>query len=102
MTFFDHLQIASVVIFLLVIISRAVYMIARRGINPIVIGGGKKGLVRLVELLSFGGLVLWIIELVLYAVHSDFHIFPAPLNPLLLDSQIGKILGAILVFMGLL
>ena len=70
MAFFDYLQIASVVIFLLVITSRAVFMIASRGINPIVIGGGKKGLVRVVELLSFAGLVLWIIELLLYGVDS--------------------------------
>ena len=102
MTFFDYLQIASVVIFLLVIISRAVYMIASRGINPIVIGGGKQGLMWIVELLAFGGLVLWIIELVLYAVHADFHIFPAPLNQLLIDSEIGRIIGATLVFIGLL
>ena len=102
MTFFDYLQIASVVIFLLVITSRAVYMIASRGINPIVIGGGKKGLVRIVELLAFGGLVLWMIEFVLYAVHADFHIFPAPLNQILIDSQISRIIGAALVFIGLL
>ena len=102
MTFFDYLQIASVVTFFLVITSRAVYMIASRGINPIVIGGGKKGLVRIVELFSFGGLVLWMIELVLYSVHADFHIFPAPLNQLLINSQIARIIGATLVFIGLL
>jgi protein-S-isoprenylcysteine O-methyltransferase Ste14 len=102
MTFFDYLQLASVVIFLLVISSRAIYMIAGRGINPIVIGGGKKGLVRLVELVSFGGLVLWILEFVLYAVHADFHIFPAPLNQVLIDSQVSRIIGAVLVFVGLL
>ena len=102
MTFFDYLQIASVVIFLLVIVSRAVYMFASRGINPIVIGGGKQGLVRIVELLAFSGLVLWIIELVLYAVHADFHIFAAPLNQLLIGSQIGRIIGATLLFIGLL
>ena len=102
MTFFDYLQLASVVIFLLVISSRAVYMIASRGINPIVIGGGKKGLVRLVELVSFGGLVLWILEFVLYAVHADFHIFPAPLNQVVIDSQLSRIIGAVLVFVGLL
>lgn len=102
MKFFDYLQIASVVIFLLVITTRAVYMIASRGINPIVIGGGKEGWVRIVELLSFGGLVLWMIELVLYAVHADFHIFPAPLNQILIDSQISRIIGATLLFIGLL
>ena len=102
MTFFDYLQIASLVIFLLVITSRAFYMIVSRGINPIVIGGGKKGLVRIVELLSFGGLVLWMIELVLYAVHAGFHIFPTPLNQILVDSPVSKITGATLVFIGLL
>lgn len=102
MGFFDYLQIASVVLFLLVITTRAIFMIASRGINPIVIGGGKKGLVRIVELLSFGGLVLWIIELLLYAVHADFHIFPAPLNQVLIDSKMSRITGAILLFVGLL
>src|SRR5918993_3401555 len=102
MTFFDYLQIASVVIFLLVITSRAVYMIASRGINPIAIGGGKKGLVRIIELASFSGLVLWMIELVLYAVQADFHIFPAPLNRVLIDSEISRIIGAILLSIGLL
>ena len=102
MVFFDYLQIASVVVFMLVITSRAIFMIVSRGINPIVIGGGKKGLVRIVELLSFGGLVLWIIELLLYAVHADFHIFPAPLNQVLIDSQISRIMGAILLIVGLL
>ena len=102
MTFFDYLQLASVVIFLLVIASRAVYMIVSRGINPIVIGGGKKGLVRIVELVAFGGLVLWILELVLYAVHANFHIFPAPLNQVLIDSQVSRTVGATLVFVGLL
>ena len=102
MTLFDYFQLASVVVFLLVISSRAVYMIASRGINPIVIGGGKKGLVRIVELVSFGGLLLWLLEFVLYAVHADFHIFPAPLNQVLLDSQLSRALGAILVFVGLL
>ena len=77
-------------------------MIASRGINPIVIGGGKKGLVRIVELASFAGLVLWMLEFVLYAVHADFHIFPAPLNQVLVDSQISRTLGATLVFVGLL
>ena len=102
MTFFDYLQIATVVMFLLIISSRAIYMISRRGINPIVIGGGKKGLVRIVELLAFSGLLVWIVELLLYAFHADFHIFPAPLNQVVIDSPIVKIIGAALVSIGLL
>ena len=100
MNFFDYFQIASVCVFLLIIISRAVYMVASRGINPIVIGGGKKGLVLLVELLAFGGLLVWTIELLLYAFHSDFHIFPAPLDQVLIDSQILKTIGVLVVTVG--
>ncbi len=102
MNFFDYFQIASAVVFLLVIASRAVYMMASRGINPIVIGGGKKGLVRAIELMSFGGLLLWIIEVLLYAFHADVHIFPAPLNQVLIDSQVSRIIGVLLVSTGLL
>ena len=102
MTFFDYLQIATVVIFLLVVASRAVYMISSRGINPIAIGGGKKGLARVIELVSFSGLVIWIVEVLLYAFHADFHIFPAPLNQVLIDSHTVKIIGAVLVLAGLL
>ncbi|HEY5884752.1 MAG TPA: isoprenylcysteine carboxylmethyltransferase family protein [Pyrinomonadaceae bacterium] len=102
MTFFDYFQVASVVIFLLVISSRAVYMISSRGINPIVIGGGKKGLARVVELVSFTGLVVWIVELLSYAFQADFHIFPAPLNQVLIDSPFSRTAGAILISIGLL
>ena len=102
MNFFDYFQIASVVAFVLVIAGRATYMISSRGINPIVIGGGKQGLARTIELMSFGGLLVWIIELLLYAFHADFHIFPPPLNQVLIDSQISRIIGVLLVSTGLL
>lgn len=102
MIFFDYFQIASVAVFLLVVASRAVYMMASRGINPIVIGGGKKGLVRAIELLSFGGLLLWIIGVLLYAFHADIHIFPAPLNQVLLDSPVSRVIGVLLISTGLL
>ena len=102
MTFFDYFQIASVVIFLLIIASRVVYMKATRGVNPIAIGGGKKGLVLIVELFAFGGLVLWIIEMVAYALHANFHIFPSPLDMVLIDSNVARIAGVVLVSIGLL
>lgn len=101
MTFFDYFQIASIVIFLLIIASRVGYMLATRGVNPIAIGGGKKGLVLVVELLAFGGLVLWMIEVVAYALHADFHIVPSPLATVLIDSNPARIVGTVLVSIGL-
>ncbi|MDQ5846740.1 MAG: isoprenylcysteine carboxylmethyltransferase family protein [Acidobacteriota bacterium] len=102
MNFFDYFQVASVVAFLLIIISRAVYMRLSRHINPIVIGGGKEGVVLVVELLAFAGLVVWMIELLLYAFHSSVHIFPSPFDAILVDSPIAKWIGVALVSVGIL
>jgi protein-S-isoprenylcysteine O-methyltransferase Ste14 len=102
MNVFDYLQIASVVIFLLIIASRVVYMLTTRGVNPIAIGGGKKGLSLLVELVAFGGLVLWMIEVIAYALHADFHIFPPPLDMVLIASEVARIAGVVLVSIGVL
>jgi protein-S-isoprenylcysteine O-methyltransferase Ste14 len=102
MDFFDYFQIASIVIFLLIVASRVIYMRTTRGVNPIVIGGGKKGLVLIVELVAFAGLVLWMIDVISYAVHANFHIFPSPLNMVLVESDAAKIAGVSLVSIGLL
>jgi protein-S-isoprenylcysteine O-methyltransferase Ste14 len=100
MSFFDYFQLGSVIVFLLIIVSRAVYMNVARKVNPIVIGGGKAGLALIAEILSFAGLVVWIIELMSYALHRDFHIFPAPFSSVLIESPIAKWLGVLLVLIG--
>lgn len=102
MNFFDYFQIASIVIFLLIIVSRVIYMRTTRGVNPIVIGGGKKGFVLIVELVAFAGLVLWMIDVISYAVQANFHIFPSPLNMVLVESDAAKIAGVALVSIGLM
>ena len=80
MDFFDYFQIASVAIVLLIFVGRASYLRFSRGINTIVIGGGKKGFSLAVEMIAAVGLVVWIIEVLLYALYSAFHIFPSPLD----------------------
>lgn len=102
MNFFDYVQIASIVIFLLIIAGRVVYMLTTRGVNPIAIGGGKKGLVLIVELVAFTGLVLWMIDVIFYALHANFHIFPSPLDMVLIDSEAARIVGVALISIGLL
>lgn len=102
MNFFDYFQLGSVVLFLMIIICRAVYMNITRKINPIVIGGGKTGFRLVIELLAFTGLVLWITEMLLYAFHSTFHIFPAPLDQVLIDSPNARWIGVALVTIGAL
>ncbi|MBC8031398.1 MAG: isoprenylcysteine carboxylmethyltransferase family protein [Pyrinomonadaceae bacterium] len=100
--FFDYFQIASVIIFLLILVGRATYLRLRRNINPIAIGGGKKGLVLAVELISFSGLVVWMVEIFLYAFHCDSRIFPSPLDTQLINSSPAKLIGVALVTFGLI
>ena len=102
LNFFDYFQIASVITFLLILVGRASYLRLRRGFNPIAIGGGKRGLALAVELISFSGLVVWMFEIFLYALHSNFRIFPTPLDMLLFDSTIAKLVGVVLVTCGLI
>ena len=99
--FFDYFQIASLIIFVLIVFAKAVYIRSTAGINPIVIGRGKRGFQLVFELASFAGLVLWIFEFLSYALHAQFHIFGSPIDARVIDSNAARITGAILVAIGL-
>ncbi len=101
MSFFDYFQIASVIIFVLVLITKVTYLLRSKNINPIAIGGGKKGPQLVVELLAFAGLVAWLVEIVLYSIHSEFRIFGSPLDTMLIDSNTARVIGVALVSAGL-
>src|SRR5688572_20229477 len=101
MNFFDHFQIASVVIFLLILVGKILYLRLSRNINPIAIGGGKKGFRLVFELISFAGLIVWMVEALLYAFHSGFRISPSPFDIELVSSQPVKLIGVALVSLGL-
>ena len=101
MNLFDYFQIASVIIFLFILVGKILYLRLSRNVNPIAIGGGKKGLVLAVELISVAGLMVWIAEVLLYAFHSGFRIFHSPLDRQLVSSQPVKLIGIALVSLGL-
>lgn len=98
MNFFDYFQISSVAIVLLIFVGRASYLRFSRNINPIVIGGGKKGLLLVVEVMAFVGLVAWIIEVLV----SALHIFPSISDFQLVSSFPAKSIGVALVTLGLI
>jgi protein-S-isoprenylcysteine O-methyltransferase Ste14 len=100
MGFFDYFQIASLALFLCVLVGRALYLRFTANINPIAIGRGKRGLRFLFELYAFAGLAVWVTELLLYSLHTSFRIFRAPLDTLLLGSTTAKIAGVSLVTFG--
>jgi len=99
--FFDYFQITSLVLFLLVLVGRALFLRFTANINPIAIGRGKRGFRFLFELYAFFGLAVWIVEILSYSLHSSFRILPASLHMLLLGSTTAKIAGVILVSFGL-
>jgi protein-S-isoprenylcysteine O-methyltransferase Ste14 len=101
MNFFDYFQVGSVGIFLVILVGKIFYLRLSRNINPIAIGGGKKGFRLAVELISFSGLLLWAVEVLLYAFHSGFRIFPSPLHVQFVSSQPVKLIGVTLASLGL-
>jgi protein-S-isoprenylcysteine O-methyltransferase Ste14 len=101
MTFSDYFQISIVVIVPCVIATKAIYLRVTTGINPIVIGRGK-GPWRIVEILSLCSVVLWMVEVVLHALHSPYDIFPQPLNVPFMNTESVKIAGVVLVSFGLI
>ncbi|HYJ85413.1 MAG TPA: isoprenylcysteine carboxylmethyltransferase family protein [Pyrinomonadaceae bacterium] len=100
MSFFDYFQIASVALFSLIILVKTLYLRLKRNINPIAIGGGKRGLVLAVEVFAFTALLAWMVEILLYAFHSEFRIFPWPLDIQLIDSLVAKLIGVVLISIG--
>ena len=91
--FFDYFQVLAMAFFLLVFVGRTLYLRFAKGINPVSLGVGKKGVQRAVELLFFVGLTLWIIEVLLYSLDSDFRLFPSPLDAELIDATPVKAVG---------
>lgn len=101
MTFFDYFQIVAVATVVCVIGSKAIYLRVATGINPIVVGRGK-GPWRVVEILSLGALVLWLVEVVLHALHSRFDISPELLGFDFLNERPVKLLGFLVAGLGLI
>lgn len=100
MNFWDWFQIASLVLFLLTVTAKVVFLRTKAGINPIAVGRSKKGFQLVFEIYVFLGLAVWMIEILLRALHSQFRIFPPTIDVQLFDSQVARIVGALLVTMG--
>jgi len=102
MNFWDWFQITTVILFVLILIAKASMLRIRNGINPIVIGRGKRGFHLLFEIYAFLGLLIWIVEMVLRSSHTQFRIFPEGVHLQLIDSEAAKMVGAVLVAVGLI
>lgn len=98
--FFDYFQIIGLTFFIFVFVGRTLYLRFSKNINPITLGVGKKWLQRVVELSFFVGLTVWIIEVLLYSLHSEFRIFLSPLDTQLISLTSVKLIGVLLIAFG--
>ncbi len=97
MNFLDFFQLSSVAVFLVIVVLRASHLRLTKQINPIAIGRGKKGFSLAFELIAFAALLIWMLEVVLHALHSTFHAFPAVLEWQLFASVTARGIGVALV-----
>jgi protein-S-isoprenylcysteine O-methyltransferase Ste14 len=101
MGFLNYFQIALIIVVVCVIISKALSSWAATGVFPIVIGRGN-GAWRIIELLSFLALILWVVEVVLHALRTRFDPFPDPVGLAVLHTQTARISGEALLIAGLI
>ncbi len=98
--FLAAFQLANLAFFLAVFVGRSLYLWFTQGINPFTLGAGKRGLPRLLELLLFPWLTLWMLALVLSTLHSPFQPVPAMWNPIWQDLPTAQVLGVLVILAG--
>ena len=101
MTVLDYFQIIVLLIVICVIAGKALYSWRVTGIFPIVIGRGK-GKWRIIEVLGFLALILWITEVLLRVFHSRFDIFPGKFRLGFFQTEAAQILGVAFLLVGLI
>ena len=102
MSFFDYFQIAIVTSVIAIIFTKAAYLRISRNITAIVPGRDSRGLARVFEIAAFAGLVFWMVEVVLYALHSNANVLPATVHYQLFDSFPARVAGVLLISAGLI
>jgi protein-S-isoprenylcysteine O-methyltransferase Ste14 len=100
MNFFDIFQLFALAFFLAIFLGRTLLLWFRQGINPFALGAGKKGLHRFFELALFPWLVLWMLAILISALHPSFWPVTEGWNPPLLNRPIAKIAGVLLITSG--
>jgi len=97
---FDYFQLAGLVFFVAVFMGRTLYLRLAQGVRLITLGIGKTGWRAALEISFLFGLVIWLLEVLLYALHTPFRVFPAPFDYLVLDTILAKSIGVCLVLLG--
>ncbi|MEW6041336.1 MAG: isoprenylcysteine carboxylmethyltransferase family protein [Elusimicrobiota bacterium] len=99
MDIFNYFQITVLFLFYLIFIRRSLQL-KLKGINPFVLGTGKKGLKKLLEISLSIGLVIWTLEVIRCSLNLGFHIFPEVLYTALFQMIPLKIVGVTFIVLG--
>jgi len=95
--FFDYAQLAGLGVFLGLFLGRSIYLVRVRGINPIRLSRGKPLVEALIEACLVIALPLFLYEIFAFAWPLPWHVFPEPLNAVVLDGPIWRLLGCALI-----
>ena len=98
----DYFQISALIVVIFVVFAKAAYLKLARNINPFVIAGGYAGFKQVIEPIAMFVFLIWVVEVLLYSLHSSFRIFAGPMQLVLLNSLTAKLIGAALIVFGLL
>jgi len=97
----DGFQLVALILFIVVFLGRTIHMRLAQGINPFALGVGKAGWRAALEISFLIGLVVWLLEVWLYAVDAPFRVFPPPFDYPVLNAPIARGAGIPLVLAGL-
>ena len=98
---FDLFQLAALGVFLALFIGRTVAMRVKERVNPIVLGAGKSGLRRALELIVPAGFLFWVAEIANHALGPVAIWLPEAAYVLLFDSAAARVAGVTLTAFGL-
>ncbi len=100
--FFDYFQLAAVVLFLAVFVVRIFQMWLLYGVRPFALGGGKKGVSGVLEIVFFVGFSAWITEIFMSSLSEHTRLLPPVLEQIIIDLTAVKVIGVVMVVGSLL
>ena len=98
--FFDYVQLASLALFLALVIGRSIRVHVRQRVNPIRLSIRRNGVHRLITVLIFAGTNLWVAVMLLHALGGWLGIFPVHLFRPLFHAWGARVVGLGLVVLG--
>ncbi len=99
--FFDCVQLVGLAAFLLLFLGRSISLRVASGINPFQLSRGKPIGEALTEGCLAIALPVWIYEILAFAWPLPWHIFPDPLNAIVIDSALARLVGSLLIASGI-